>query len=76
MCPPNARESAKRFCASDSIGHGWRTRIRNRIHALVDRQRELEMPQCSDLFGRKGSLEEASLERAGCDAAARGATIA
>jgi transposase len=31
-----------------------RTRIRNRIHALVDRQRELEMPQCSDLFGRKG----------------------
>lgn len=31
-----------------------RTRIRNRIHALIDRQRELEMPQCSDLFGRKG----------------------
>jgi len=31
-----------------------RTRIRNRIHALVDRQRQLEMPQCSDLFGRKG----------------------
>jgi transposase len=31
-----------------------RTRIRNRIHALIDRQRELSMPQCSDLFGRKG----------------------
>ena len=31
-----------------------RTRIRNRIHALIDRQRELKMPQCSDLFGRKG----------------------
>src|SRR5262249_49475285 len=31
-----------------------RTRIRNRIHILVDRQRELTMPQCSDLFGRKG----------------------
>lgn len=31
-----------------------RTRIRNRIHALIDRQRDLEMPQCSDLFGRKG----------------------
>ena len=31
-----------------------RTRIRNRMHALVDRQRQLEMPQCSDLFGRKG----------------------
>jgi transposase len=24
-----------------------RTRIRNRIHALIDRQRELKMPQCS-----------------------------
>src|SRR5436190_10260122 len=31
-----------------------RTRIRNRIHALIDRQGELSMPQCSDLFGRKG----------------------
>ena len=31
-----------------------RTRVRNRIHALIDRQRELSMPQCSDLFGRKG----------------------
>jgi len=31
-----------------------RTGIRNRIHALVDRQGELSMPQCSDLFGRKG----------------------
>jgi transposase len=33
-----------------------RTRIRNRIHGLIDRQRELEMPQCSDLFGRKGLI--------------------
>ena len=31
-----------------------RTRVRNRVHAVLDRQRELEMPQCSDLFGRKG----------------------
>jgi transposase len=31
-----------------------RTRIRNRVHALIDRQAELQMPQCSDLFGRKG----------------------
>jgi transposase len=31
-----------------------RTRIGNRIHALIDRQRELSMPQCSDLFGHKG----------------------
>jgi transposase len=33
-----------------------RTRIRNRVHALIDRQRELTMPQCSDLFGRKGMI--------------------
>jgi transposase len=41
-----------------------RTRIRNRIHALVDRQRELSMPQCSDLFGRKGlsALNKLSLK--------------
>lgn len=31
-----------------------RTRIRNRIHALLDRQRELELPQCRDLFGARG----------------------
>jgi len=31
-----------------------RTRIRNRIHAVLDRQRELELPQCSDLFGKRG----------------------
>ena len=28
--------------------------LRNRIHALLDRQRELELPQCSDLFGVRG----------------------
>lgn len=31
-----------------------RTRIRNRLHALLDRQRELALPQCSDLFGKRG----------------------
>lgn len=31
-----------------------RTAIRNRIHALLDRQEKLELPQCSDLFGVKG----------------------
>jgi transposase len=41
-----------------------RTRIRNRIHALIDRQRELAMPQCSDLFGRKAlvALKKLSFE--------------
>src|SRR6266513_1773146 len=28
--------------------------LRNRIHALLDRQRELELPQCSDVFGVRG----------------------
>jgi transposase len=31
-----------------------RTRIRNRLHALLDRQQNLELPQCSDLFGAPG----------------------
>jgi len=33
-----------------------RTRIRNRVHALIDRQAKVEMPQCSDLFGRRGMV--------------------
>ena len=28
--------------------------LRNRIHALLDRQHELELPQCSDIFGVRG----------------------
>jgi transposase len=31
-----------------------RTMLRNRIHALLDRQRDLELPQCSDIFGSAG----------------------
>src|SRR5438874_10571354 len=31
-----------------------RTRLCNRIHALLDRQQTLELPQCSDLFGARG----------------------
>jgi transposase len=31
-----------------------RTMLRNRIHALIDRQRDLERPQFSDMFGKKG----------------------
>jgi hypothetical protein len=45
-----------------------RTRIRNRVHALIDRQRELEMPQCSDLFGRKGLSALSKLELSEPDA--------
>ena len=40
-----------------------RTRLRNRIHKLVDAQRDLQLPQVSDLFGRKGmaALKKATL---------------
>jgi transposase len=31
-----------------------RTRIRNRTHRLLGWQHDLELPQCSDIFGRKG----------------------
>ena len=31
-----------------------RTMLRNRIHALLDRQHGLELPQCSDIFGARG----------------------
>jgi hypothetical protein len=31
-----------------------RTRLRNRIHVILDRQRSLDRPVCSDLFGKKG----------------------
>ena len=31
-----------------------RTRVRNCIHALLARQHDLELPQCADLFGRRG----------------------
>ncbi len=40
-----------------------RTRLRNRVHKLVDGQRDLDLPQVSDLFGRKGiaALKKAPL---------------
>ena len=40
-----------------------RTRLRNRIHKLVDGQTDLELPKISDLFGRKGiaALKKASM---------------
>ena len=31
-----------------------RTMLRNRVHSLLDRQRVLELPQCSDIFGVRG----------------------
>jgi transposase len=31
-----------------------RTRLRNRVHRLLGGQHDLKLPQCSDLFGKKG----------------------
>jgi transposase len=31
-----------------------RTMLRNRIHRLLGAQHDLKLPQCSDLFGKKG----------------------
>src|SRR5205085_3888067 len=45
-----------------------RTRIRNRVHALIDRQSEVQMPQCNDLFGRKGLIALSKLAVAEPDA--------
>jgi len=45
-----------------------RTMLRNRIHALLDRQRALELPQCSDIFGVRGLSFLRALELAEADA--------
>ena len=44
-----------------------RTMLRNRIHRLLGAQHEVKLPQCSDLFGRKGLsfLEKLELHFAG-----------
>jgi transposase len=39
-----------------------RTRIRNRVHALLDRQPAVELPQCSDIFGVRGMSHLRKLE--------------
>jgi transposase len=31
-----------------------RTRLRNRVHRIIERQHDLQMPQVTDLFGKKG----------------------
>jgi hypothetical protein len=47
------RGNVKKFLRQRLYWARLRARIRNRIHALIDWQRELAMPRCSDLFGRK-----------------------
>src|SRR5947207_7829625 len=52
--PSKATRARKELLRQRLYWARLRTRVRNRVHAVLDRQRELEMPQCSDLFGRKG----------------------
>jgi transposase len=52
--PPRAARRRKDQLRQRLYWARLRTRIRNRMHALLDRQHGLELPQCSDLFGVRG----------------------
>jgi len=52
--PSRATRARKNLLRQRLYWARLRTMLRNRIHALLDRQRVLELPQCSDLFGAKG----------------------
>jgi transposase len=60
--PPRAARRRKDALRQRLYWSRLRTRIRNRIHALLDRQHELALPQCSDLFGVKGLAHLRRLE--------------
>jgi len=60
--PPKAARRRKDQLRQRLYWSRLRTRIRNRIHALLDRQPELALPQCSDLFGVKGRAHLRRLE--------------
>ena len=52
---PNCETRAKKNVLRQRVF--WvqlRTRLRNRVHILLDRQRSLDRPVCTDLFGAKG----------------------
>jgi transposase len=52
--PPRAARRRKDQLRQRLYWARLRTRLRNRLHALLDRQHGLELPQCSDLFGVRG----------------------
>ena len=52
--PSRATRARKNLLRQRLYWARLRTMLRNRIHALLDRQRVLELPQCSDIFGSKG----------------------
>ena len=60
--PPKAVRRRKDELRQRLYWSRLRTRIRNRVHALLDRHPGLELPQCSDLFGVKGRTHLRRLE--------------
>ena len=52
--PGKATRARKNLLRQRLYWSRLRTMLRNRLHALLDRQRGLELPVCSDLFGAKG----------------------
>ncbi len=52
--PPKAARARKNLLRQRLYWVRLRTRLRNRLHALLDRQQTLELPRCSDLFGARG----------------------
>ena len=72
--PDRATRQRKEVLRQRTFWVRERTKVRNRIHRLLGRQHGLEMPQVSDLFGKKGraalakvtlSSPEAASEHAG-----------
>jgi transposase len=52
--PQKETRERKRILRQRSVWVKARTQTRNRIHGVIDRQKDLKIPQLSDLFGKKG----------------------
>jgi transposase len=52
--PSKAARQRKEVLRQRSFFVRQRTRVRNRIHRLLGAQHNLQLPQCSDLFGKRG----------------------
>lgn len=62
--PSRARRVMKDLLRQRLFWVGMRTRIRNRVHILIQRQGELSLPQVSNVFGKRGMFYLSSLELA------------
>jgi transposase len=52
--PDQTTRAKKRVLRQRVYWVRMRTMLRNRIHVILDRQRALDRPVCTDLFGKKG----------------------